>query len=127
MCKGTGWIEVLGAGMVNPKVLDMCGIDSKKYTGFAFGMGIERICAAQVQHPEPALPVRKRPAVPERSSAKGGRQQHESHRMKWLKEYVDIKLYLPKNTPRRMIMTGNGVEGPNDTPASSLTRWWLAR
>ena len=43
MCKGTGWIEVLGAGMVNPKVLEMCGIDPGKYTGFAFGIGIERI------------------------------------------------------------------------------------
>jgi len=43
MCKGTGWIEVLGAGMVNPHVLEMCGIDSKKYSGFAFGMGVERI------------------------------------------------------------------------------------
>lgn len=43
VCKGTGWIEVLGAGMVNPKVLDMCGIDSKKYRGFAFGMGLERL------------------------------------------------------------------------------------
>ena len=43
VCKGTGWIEVLGAGMVNPKVLDMCGIDSKKYKGFAFGVGLERI------------------------------------------------------------------------------------
>lgn len=43
MCKGTGWIEVLGAGMVNPHVLEMCGIDSRKYSGFAFGMGVERI------------------------------------------------------------------------------------
>ena len=43
VCKGTGWIEVLGCGMVNPKVLEMCGIDSKKYSGFAFGIGIERI------------------------------------------------------------------------------------
>ncbi len=43
MCKGTGWIEVLGAGMVNPKVLEMCGIDSRKYSGFAFGMGLERL------------------------------------------------------------------------------------
>ena len=43
VCKGTGWIEVLGAGMVNPKVLDMCGIDSKKYKGFAFGVGLELI------------------------------------------------------------------------------------
>ena len=43
MCKGTGWIEVLGAGMVNPHVLEMCGIDPQKYSGFAFGMGVERI------------------------------------------------------------------------------------
>ncbi|MBQ9715476.1 MAG: phenylalanine--tRNA ligase subunit alpha [Clostridia bacterium] len=43
LCKGTGWIEVLGAGMVNPKVLENCGIDSTKYTGYAFGMGLERI------------------------------------------------------------------------------------
>ncbi len=43
ICKHTGWIEVLGGGMVNPKVLDMCGFDSKKYQGFAFGIGIERV------------------------------------------------------------------------------------
>ena len=43
VCKGTGWIEVLGAGMVNPKVLEMCGIDSREYKGFAFGVGLERI------------------------------------------------------------------------------------
>ena len=43
LCKGTGWIEVLGAGIVNPKVLENCGIDSNEYSGFAFGMGIERI------------------------------------------------------------------------------------
>ena len=43
ICKGTGWIEVLGSGMVNPKVLDMCGIDSKVYSGFAFGIGLDRL------------------------------------------------------------------------------------
>ncbi len=43
ICKGTGWIEVLGGGMVNPKVLEMCGIDSSVYSGFAFGIGLERI------------------------------------------------------------------------------------
>ena len=43
ICKGTGWIEVLGCGMVNPKVLEMCGIDPEEYTGFAFGLGLERI------------------------------------------------------------------------------------
>ena len=43
LCKGTGWIEVLGAGMVNRHVLENCGIDPDEYSGFAFGMGIERI------------------------------------------------------------------------------------
>ncbi|MDE5789236.1 MAG: phenylalanine--tRNA ligase subunit alpha, partial [Clostridia bacterium] len=43
LCKGTGWIEVLGAGMVNRHVLEGCGIDPEEYSGFAFGMGIERI------------------------------------------------------------------------------------
>ena len=43
LCKNTGWIEILGSGMVHPNVLEMSGYDSKKYTGFAFGMGPERI------------------------------------------------------------------------------------
>ena len=42
VCKRTGWLEILGCGMVHPKVLEHCGIDSEKYTGFAFGMGVER-------------------------------------------------------------------------------------
>lgn len=42
-CKGSGWIEILGCGMVHPRVLTMCGIDPKEYTGFAFGVGLERI------------------------------------------------------------------------------------
>jgi phenylalanyl-tRNA synthetase alpha chain len=41
--KGTGWLEILGCGMVDPAVLDNCGIDSREYSGYAFGMGIERI------------------------------------------------------------------------------------
>lgn len=43
ICKGTGWIEILGAGMVHPNVLNMCGYDSNKFTGFAFGIGPERM------------------------------------------------------------------------------------
>ncbi len=43
VCKGTGWLEIMGCGMVDPNVLETCGIDSKKYSGFAFGMGVERI------------------------------------------------------------------------------------
>ncbi|MGI6150506.1 MAG: phenylalanine--tRNA ligase subunit alpha [Christensenellales bacterium] len=47
VCKGTGWIEILGSGMVNPNVLRMCGIDPEVYTGFAFGIGIERVANAK--------------------------------------------------------------------------------
>ena len=43
VCKGSGWLEVLGAGMVNPRVFEMVGYDPEMYTGFAFGMGVERI------------------------------------------------------------------------------------
>ena len=43
MCKGTGWIEILGAGMVNPRVLEACGYDPEIYSGFAFGVGVERV------------------------------------------------------------------------------------
>ena len=43
VCKDTGWVEILGAGVVNPHVLDMCGLDSNEYSGFAFGFGVERI------------------------------------------------------------------------------------
>jgi phenylalanyl-tRNA synthetase alpha chain len=43
VCKYTGFLEILGCGMVDPNVLENCGIDSKVYSGFAFGMGIERI------------------------------------------------------------------------------------
>ena len=49
ICKGTGWVEIGGSGMVDPNVLENCGIDSKKYSGFAFGMGIERIAMLKYQ------------------------------------------------------------------------------
>ncbi len=47
VCKQTGWVEILGCGMVHPNVLENCGIDSKKYTGFAWGMGVERTTMMQ--------------------------------------------------------------------------------
>lgn len=49
ICKYTGWVEILGCGMVDPNVLEACNIDSKKYTGFAFGMGVERITMLKYQ------------------------------------------------------------------------------
>jgi len=48
-CHGEGWIELLGAGMVHPKVLENCGIDSEKYSGFAFGMGLERMAMGRLR------------------------------------------------------------------------------
>ncbi len=48
-CHGEGWIELLGAGMVHPAVLENCGIDSKKYSGFAFGMGLERMAMGRLK------------------------------------------------------------------------------
>lgn len=52
ICKGTGWIEILGAGVVNPKVFDNCGIDSKKYKGLAFGLGVERVAMIKYGIPD---------------------------------------------------------------------------
>ncbi len=52
LCKGTGWIEILGAGIVNKKVLEGCGIDSEEYSGYAFGMGIERIAILKYKIPD---------------------------------------------------------------------------
>ena len=49
LCKGEGWIEILGAGMVHPKVLSVCGIDPDEYSGFAFGMGLERLVMRRYQ------------------------------------------------------------------------------
>jgi phenylalanyl-tRNA synthetase alpha chain len=43
LCKGVGWLEILGCGMIDPNVFDYVGIDKEEYTGFAFGMGIERV------------------------------------------------------------------------------------
>lgn len=49
VCKYSGWLEIMGCGMVDPNVLENCGIDSKKYSGFAFGMGVERIAQLKYQ------------------------------------------------------------------------------
>ncbi len=52
---GNGWIELLGAGMVHPKVLENCGYDSERYTGFAFGLGIERVAMIKYGVPDMRL------------------------------------------------------------------------
>ncbi|MEE0706475.1 MAG: phenylalanine--tRNA ligase subunit alpha, partial [Adlercreutzia sp.] len=52
MCKGTGWLEILGCGMVDPNVLSMSGIDPEEYSGFAFGIGVERIACLKYNVPD---------------------------------------------------------------------------
>ncbi|EDP73247.1 phenylalanyl-tRNA synthetase alpha subunit, partial [Hydrogenivirga sp. 128-5-R1-1] len=52
VCKNTGWLEILGCGMVDPNVFEAVGIDTEKYTGFAFGLGIERITMLKYQIPD---------------------------------------------------------------------------
>jgi phenylalanyl-tRNA synthetase alpha chain len=47
VCRGGGWVEILGCGMVNPRVLTMCGIDPDEYSGFAFGLGLDRITVSR--------------------------------------------------------------------------------
>jgi phenylalanyl-tRNA synthetase alpha chain len=52
VCKGTGWLEILGCGMIHPEVFGHCGIDPEKYTGFAFGMGVERVAMLRYGIPD---------------------------------------------------------------------------
>jgi phenylalanyl-tRNA synthetase alpha chain len=52
VCKGSGWLEILGSGMVHPRVLSNCGIDPEEYSGFAFGMGIERVAMVKYGVPD---------------------------------------------------------------------------
>ncbi len=52
VCKATGWLEVLGCGMIHPDVLEHCGIDSERYTGFAFGLGVERVAMLRYGIPD---------------------------------------------------------------------------
>ena len=63
-CKGTGWMEILGCGMVHPAVLENCGLDSERYTGWAFGMGPHRIAMLRYGIPDIRLLLRGGHAVP---------------------------------------------------------------
>ena len=59
-CKGSGWIEILGCGMVHPHVLEMCGIDPEEYNGFAFGVGSGTYCTVEIRNRRYEITIRKR-------------------------------------------------------------------
>ena len=71
MCKGEGWIEILGCGMVHPQVLENCGIDPEVYSGFAFGVGLERIAMMRYGIDDMRLLYEKRPAFSQTILNKG--------------------------------------------------------
>jgi phenylalanyl-tRNA synthetase alpha chain len=52
VCKATGWLELLGCGMIHPEVFSHCGIDPERYTGFAFGLGVERVAMRRYGVPD---------------------------------------------------------------------------
>lgn len=88
-CKGEGWIEVLGAGMIHPKVLEMSGIDPEVYSGWAFGMGLERMAMRRFKIADLRLIFEKRRPLP------GAVLRKESATMllsrKWLNEFVPVE------------------------------------
>ena len=79
-CKGSGWIEILGCGMVHPHVLEMCGIDPEEYTGFAFGVGLERIALLKY---EIAAALRKRLQILETVLGRPGGEAAEEARRRF--------------------------------------------
>jgi len=64
VCKNSGWLEVLGCGMVHPEVFRHVGIDSERYTGFAFGLGVERLAMLALRRERLAVVLRERPEIP---------------------------------------------------------------
>ena len=64
VCKGAGWLEMLGAGMVDPGVLEEVGYDPEEYTGYAFGMGPDRMAMVKYACPGPSPVLRGRPPLP---------------------------------------------------------------
>ena len=100
--KGGDWLEILGAGMVHPRVLQMAGYDPEKYTGFAFGMGPERIAMLKYGITDIRQFYAQRPAVP-------GAVRLMKVPLSWLRELVDITLPLDELV-HRLNMSGTEVE-----------------
>ena len=114
-CKGSGWIEILGCGMVHPHVLEMCGIDPEEYTGFAFGVGLERIALLKYEIDDMRLlyenDIRILKTVLRRKmkDTKGVRMMNTS--LSWIKAYVpDLDVTAQEYTDA-MTLSGTKVEG----------------
>ena len=112
-CSGTGWMEILGCGMVDPRVLAECGIDPDRYSGFAFGMGVDRVAMNRYGIPNIRTSLRQRRAA----AAAGARLMLFSR--SWLADYVE----LPEDAgdvQRRLTAVGLAVEGVEEKERDTL-------
>lgn len=107
VCKYTGWIEILGAGMVHPNVLKMSGIDPEEYSGFAFGLGPDRV--AMLRYGVNDIRNFYQNDLRFLSQFKGSKKMLVSY--KWLNRYVDLSNVTPKELADKMSVTGIEVEG----------------
>ena len=103
ICKHTGWLEILGSGMVHPAVLEAVGYDPEQVSGFAFGTGIERIAMLKYRRRRHPPVLRERPALPR---AVPGMKVLLS----WLREFVDVREDADE-IARVMSLRGFAVEG----------------
>src|SRR5262249_263370 len=112
---GGDWLEILGSGMVHPKVLANCGIDPAEYQGFAFGMGIERIAMLKYGIPDLRTfyqnDLRWLPHL--RGGLEGGRARAMKFPPSWLKTHLETPAAL-KEIAQRLVMLGIEVEGIED-------------
>ena len=120
LCKHTGWIEVLGCGMVHPNVLAACGVDAGTYTGLCLRHGHRSPCHAALRRERPAPVLRERPAVP----AAVPRRLVMKLPLSWLAEWVEI----PWDTAGAGApLTASGFEVEGMEPAHRRSpAWWLA-
>ena len=93
-CKHGGWIEILGSGMVHPNVLRNVGYDPEEVTGWAFGMGVERVAILKHEIDDIRLLLRQRPALPSAIRPEAGSSARRGMKIsyRWLKEFVDDDL-----------------------------------
>ena len=106
-CKGTGWMEILGCGMVHPAVLENCELDPERYTGWAFGMGPHRIALLRYGVPDIRLLLGGDMRFLTRGSARDGRRMNVS--LRWLQEFLR-RSSTPADVADRLAMLGAPVD-----------------
>ena len=112
-CKGEGWIEILGCGMVHPRVLRMSGIDPEEYSGFAFGIGLERIALLKYEIDDMRLLYENDQRFLNQFSVSNEKENKAimNTSLKWIKELVPGLACTPQEYMDAMTLSGSKVEG----------------